>query len=360
MESTTTPPDSSVYYQGRYWNDLEVVRSELNRRATGSADQRWYEHFRSVPGPAERNALILNCGNGWVERDLLAYEAIDRAHGTDISHELLEEARHLAEGLPITYSLADINQDYDGFGHTVVVNHAAGHHIARIDKVMRAVAEALPEDGLFVSWDYVGPHRNQYSKRAWAEVHRVNALLPPQYRAQLFYPHLRTMIAIDPTEAIHSELFRETVGRYFDVFYERILGGAIAYPILTSEKLHEDADRGDPDALAAIALVLEQDLKYTDQFPKESLFSYFVARPQQELPSAKDLERWGVEEAHREDLAQKNHGFYYGTGEKLSFRIAGRDYSLAPWINGGRIRSSASRFVWMIKRLLVRIQRRFL
>jgi SAM-dependent methyltransferase len=315
-------------------------------------------------------AVILNCGNGWVERDLLAYEAIDRAHGTDISLDLLDEARKLAEDLPITYGHADINKDYDGAGYTVVVNHAAAHHIAKIDKVMRAVAQALPKDGLFVSWDYVGPHRNQYSKQAWAEAHRVNDLLPRKYRVVLSYPHLPTMIATDPTEAIHSELFRETIERYFDVFYERVLGGAVAYPILTSERLHEDADRGDPAALAAIEMVLEHDRIYTQRFPKQALFSYLVARPRAEFPPQHLLEKWARKENHREDVVQKNDGFYYGTGEKLSLRASTARRVLLDRISVparklfdpgtvSRIRSLGGRFFWLVMRFLVRIRRRF-
>ena len=37
----------------------------------------------------------------------------------------------------------------------LVVNHAAAHHIAAIDRVFREICRILPEDGWFVSFDYV-------------------------------------------------------------------------------------------------------------------------------------------------------------------------------------------------------------
>ena len=53
--------------------------------------------------------------------------------------------------------------------------------------------------------------------------------LPAPLRTKMSYPHVPTMIATDPTEAIHSDLIVETLARYFDLVEVRPVGGAIAY-----------------------------------------------------------------------------------------------------------------------------------
>ena len=83
------------------------------------------------------------------------------------------------------------------------MNHAAGHHISHIDRVFRALAARLRPDGVFVSWDYVGPHRNQYPGDMWEAAHRVNVTLPAELRSPMHYPLLEEMLTGDPTEAVH-------------------------------------------------------------------------------------------------------------------------------------------------------------
>ena len=63
-----------------------------------------------------------------------------------------------------------------------MVNHAAAHHISMIDRVFREICRLLPEDGCFLSMDYVGPHRNQYTSAAWERAWSVNDELPAQVR----------------------------------------------------------------------------------------------------------------------------------------------------------------------------------
>jgi SAM-dependent methyltransferase len=60
----------------------------------------------------------------------------------------------------------------------LVVNHAALHHVAYLDRVARKLCEILSPDGVLVSWDYVGSHRNQYSGAQWEAAWKVNLDLP--------------------------------------------------------------------------------------------------------------------------------------------------------------------------------------
>ena len=85
--------NSDVYYADTYWNNFPVVRARINERISGDPDRQWFEHFAEVTGRVFRRALILNCGNGWVERVLVEHGLVHEAVGIDYSTDLLEERR---------------------------------------------------------------------------------------------------------------------------------------------------------------------------------------------------------------------------------------------------------------------------
>ncbi|MCA1719945.1 MAG: class I SAM-dependent methyltransferase [Actinobacteria bacterium] len=194
--------------------------------------------------------------------------------------------------------------DYD-----LVVNFAAAHHIAHLDKVLRKVAEVLPEDGVFVSVDYVGPHRNQYGYEQWEAASALNASLPEQYRSSFSYPHLPTMLAGDPTEAIHSELILETVDRYFRLEELNPVGGGLAYLVLSHNAgLHADPEGAEQDRI--IRDVLDADAAWTKDH--DPLFVFFWGHPNKDvLTDQGRLDAWSREEEERERRAAANGGEYY-------------------------------------------------
>jgi SAM-dependent methyltransferase len=311
-KSFTIAEDSTVYYGGGYWNDLPEVAAHIERRATGKDATNWYTHLLTANGGKPfAKGLFLNCGNGWVERELLAAGVVLEAVGTDISEDLLSQARTAAAdgGLNARYHARDINTaDLPEDGYDLVVNYAAAHHIAYLDKVLRKVAEVLPEDGVFVSVDYVGPHRNQYGYEQWQAAVELNESLPERYRAGMSYPHLPTMLQGDPTEAIHSELILETVHRYFRVEELNPIGGGLAYLVLSfNPGVH---DNPGPERDEIVQRVIAADTAWTaDNFP---LFAFFWGRPDKAvLAKAEQLAAWSREEEEREQRAARNGGEYY-------------------------------------------------
>ena len=310
--SFTVAEDSSVYYGGGYWNDLPDVAAHIDRRATGKPDTSWYEHLRDVTGGRTfAKALFLNCGNGWVERELLRAGVVSDAVGTDISEDLLAQARRHAEqeGLSARYYARDINTaDLPEGDYDLVVNYAAAHHIAYLDKVLRKVAQVLPEHGVFASVDYVGPHRNQYDYEQWQAAVALNETLPEGWRSTMSYPHLPTMLHGDPTEAIHSELILEIVRRYFRIEECNAIGGALAYLVLSfNPGLHEQSG---PERDAVVERVLAADSRWTDDHPP--LFAFFWGRPDKTALADTDaLARWSEQEEEREQVAAANGGIYY-------------------------------------------------
>ena len=95
------PISSTVYYKDLYWNNYDDVRKEINRRITGKSELCWFDHFKNFTnGRIFKKALILNCGNGWVERCLHEKGIIKEAVGIDYCKDLLRLAHKDADGKP--------------------------------------------------------------------------------------------------------------------------------------------------------------------------------------------------------------------------------------------------------------------
>ncbi|QGG96809.1 class I SAM-dependent methyltransferase [Actinomarinicola tropica] len=319
MSSPVVPVDSAVYYSGAYWNDLPAVVEHLHTRMSGHADRTWMHRTLEHRGAPYRAALSLNVGNGWVERDLVRLGVVESAHGIEYLPDLVEAARSAAaeEGLPITYEQADTNRaEFHRGPFDLVVDHAALHHVAHIDRVVRGLCERLEPGGTLVGFDYVGPHRNQYPWEVWEAAHQVNLLLPEHLRQEMTYPHLPTMLVDDPTEAVHSELIEETVRRYFEVEQWEDLGGAIAYLLLThNARLHA---RPHDETDEWVRLVLDHDRVFTAAHPEHNLFAFFLARPRHDvLAETEQLATWSAEEERREAAAGDAGSYYPPTSLQL-------------------------------------------
>ena len=298
----------------------------MNRLATGDEEVTWQDHllrFRS--GVPFKKALILSCGNGWVEADLYFRGVIETAVGVDINDDLIQEARQRtsSNNLPFRYYKLDSNQVnmFPESGYDVVINHAALHHAAYIDRQVRAVHSILVKTGgILVNFDYTGPHRNQYDEIEWDKMIEVNERSSPAFRKKkLRYPRLSAMLKSDPSEAIHSELIIPTSHRYFKPLWNRSVNGGIAYELLThNENLAQFRDivSGDLNAGAEVKthlnFVLSNDEEHARRRPNSMLFWYSIMQPKSNL-NVDLLLKWTEEERVREETAEKNGGVYYAS-----------------------------------------------
>jgi SAM-dependent methyltransferase len=320
-----------VYYQGSYWNNLDCTQRMINGRISGDDGIGWWQHFAKRSNRSFNRGLFLNCGNGWVEREMVEAGFVKEAVGIDYSTSLLDEARSAAGSLPIRYEQVNINVDeLPGDEFDLVVNMAAAHHITMIDRVFRDLCTILPEDGWFISFDYVGPHRDQYLPEAWDTLWKLNMQLPEEVRQTLSYPYLPLMLVFDPTEGVHSELILPVLHRYFNVDEFAPLGGAIAYPILTfNSKLFALPDAQEREKWGQF--VLDQDAEYLASHPESTLFAYFTAQPNKSvLQKTTRLAMWQQEEEEREARAASNGGEYF---QRSAFHDAYEDLSLLQQAN---------------------------
>lgn len=313
---TCTPPDSTVYYNSTYWNDLPPVIEHISEICTGDRHRWWVPGFKD--GYCERDpfehGLFLACGNGWVEREFVDWGIVRRATAFDYSTELLRTAEKERGKRDITYFQADANTiDFEPQSFDLIVNVGALHHVQYLDRLCRILCRALKADGLLVGYDYVGPSRNQYSRRHWRLIEKTNQSLPPFLRKDtLTYPHLPTMVATDPTEAIHSDLELAVLDRYFSTLERHDLGGGLAYEVLShNDKLQTaPAEELEPE----LQKLLELDRSLTESGRIPTLFSYYVLRAKKEALAAPELDRFRREENRREALARRFMATYSAGG----------------------------------------------
>jgi ubiquinone/menaquinone biosynthesis C-methylase UbiE len=314
-EAKMLRPSAGFQYYSKtiYWNNFDLVNAIINTLITGRASQNWMQHTLSKYGPFDK-LYSINCGNGWVERALYNIGAASWIFGSDINAESLAEAAAEAAriGMPAQYGMVDANNPkLPDIEFDCVLNHAAMHHVAFIDQMFRTLCVHCKADGYLISFDYIGPHRNQYPWESWSIAMQLWHELPVEYRTVMTYPHQATMIALDPTEAVHAELIVSTMKRYFNLIEAKALGGAIAYPLLFENRGLFDAVRCGigTDWLQRI---LDVDTAYTEGQIDRSLFAFFVAQPNKSvLGDQAQLDAWSAEECAREAQAIANGGRYF-------------------------------------------------
>ena len=314
MRPFLKPSDGFEYYtdDAIYWNAFERVRDGMSAAVSGDAGTGWVAHVKARYG-ARGTGLFISCGNGWVERDCFNAGLIRNCVGFDIMESSLAAARQNAAliGLQADYVLADGNRlALDRTSYGIAVNHGAMHHIAYLDRLLRQLHGWLAGGGIYVINDYTGAHRNQYDWETWSAVVQANHALPPPYRARLGYAHMPTMLARDPTEAIHSELQMDLTRRYFDVREEVQYGGAIAYTLLYSNRaLYRD--RATEAGARVVEHILALDAAFLKARPDSNLFTFAVCLPKPALPPQPMLDLWTAAENERELHASRNGGRYY-------------------------------------------------
>lgn len=312
MSSSVQPTTSDVYYQAKYWNHYKIPLEYISRHFTGDPHKPWWDYFKEMYAKKPfQHALILNCGDGRHERQLYDLGIFKKATAFDISSELLKICERKKERRKITYFRADANTvDFKENTFDLVVNVASLHHIQYLNRMMHILAKAIKPEGMIVNFDYVGPHRNQYSLKQWALINIFNNKLPQHLRnKKLYYPEIPTMIKEDPSEAIHPDLLFPTLDRYFDIVERNDVGGGIAYMIITHNDALRDAEETE------IETQLKQILKWDEEYYQSGLtppmFSFFVAQPKKKiLKNKKQIALWQQEENQREDWASNHLGTY--------------------------------------------------
>lgn len=303
-------------------------------------DWKRYTLSRFFPGrlPLAR-CLSLGCGRGRVERQWAQRQAFLGCDAYDISPVSIADAAQEASRAGydhIHYAVADINQiELLPACYDAVWAAGAVHHFERLEHVFAQVAQALKPGGLFILNEYVGPSRFQFPSAQRQAIQACLDLLPPAYRqlsAQVAQarlsdggrqavlpaglpqrlldkwrdgdllaavgrrlrllraaragaplekstanlPTARSVIAVDPSEAVRSDEIVPLLRQYFDIVETKPLGGTILQFLLADIAGNFQQDETGAQLLEML-FAIEDAL--IDAGHLDSDFAYIVAAP---------------------------------------------------------------------------------
>jgi len=289
---------------------LPAVVRYLSRRATGSEEESWGSYLkRRYCAEPRRTALVIGCGNGWVERSMVDIGLLASVDAFDIDPANIALAEKDRGDRDINYFVSDFKSFVPQRKYDFIVNFAALHHAEYLYRVCDRLSEALTPDGLFFNWEYVGPDRNQYGPAQMAAMNAVQNQLPVRFRS----PHalrasLGLMVREDKTEAVHSSEVLRAVALYFDVIEHHELGGGIAYQILWNNI--DEIERDDDEATRWLAWLLEEDERTLLDGSVPSSFAFFMAgKKKTPVRPAQRYVRY-VKEPVRERFSSLTGGLY--------------------------------------------------
>ena len=219
------------------WMGDPLVRTYINESLSGSPHGwplNWFSEW--LNGRTFARALSVGCGSGGLERDLLGRGICAEMDAFDGSAESIRIAREEAEraGMAdrIHYFIGDFNEPrLPANAYDAVFAHHSLHHVAKLEKLYRALLRALKPDGLFYLDEYIGPSRHDWTDENFAAHRAIYDALPPHARTVDVLP--MPIQPFDPSEAIRSaEIVRELrVG--FEIVEKRNYGGnvlSVMYP----------------------------------------------------------------------------------------------------------------------------------
>lgn len=326
--------------RGVYWVELPAVQDRINRKISGQSHVGWVEfavrHYLVDRLPLDR-CLTLGCGEGGQERWLASLGVFNECDAYDISEGSIDRARHAAHVAGydhIHYHVADINTLVLPIQHYEAIwIHNALHHLERLEHVCQQISRSLASDGLLVILEYVGPNRFQFPPYQRQVIQACLDLLPVAYRrvireelharsfahmdrnnlawlarrivdkwqdgdllatlgrrrrlwaassgagqekTSVSLPTERSVIAVDPSEAVRSAEIVPILRRHFEILEYKPLGGTILQFLLADIAGSFQQDAGGQQLLEML-FAIEDTLMSTGHL--ESDFAYIVAAP---------------------------------------------------------------------------------
>ncbi len=258
------------------WMGHPLVRAYINEQISGSPDVwtlDWLTQF--LGGRTFARALSVGCGSGGLERDLVGRgicAAMDAFDGSRESIRIaVDEAAKAGLSDRLRYSVGDFNEPRLRAGaYDAVFVHQAMHHVAKLEKLDRAILRALKPDGLLILDEYIGPSRHDWTDANFAAHRALYDSLPARVRRESLLP--MPIQVDDPSEAIRSSEIVRELGVGFDIVARRDYGGnvlATLYPFIEPE-----------DAIVASLIEVERAWLRRGA---ESYHAVIVARPKRGL-----------------------------------------------------------------------------
>ena len=126
---------------------------------------RWKPFKERLFSHMDGRILFLALGTGL---DIATFPPGKDITAIDISPKMLEQAeeRIWAYDGNLHAEVMDVHEmTFEPDSFDLIVNVGALHHVQYLDRLCRILCKALKPGGVLVGYDYVGPSRNQYSRR---------------------------------------------------------------------------------------------------------------------------------------------------------------------------------------------------
>ena len=229
------------------WTRPRVVREYLHEMASGNPRCDWvtWMMHRYAVG-TELTALVLGCGEGWLDRALARSERISRVVAVDFSQEALACAAEQAarDGLShkVRHMPADLNGPESlGGPFDIILAHDVIHHVRDLEGLFDRIAGALSPCGVLLFCEYVGPRRFDYDAKRRSIADESLRALPEKYRrlratGGFATQGVRTdpgkLAREDPSEAVRSDEILPLLRARMKVLEEIPYGGSLLNPLL--------------------------------------------------------------------------------------------------------------------------------
>lgn len=213
------------------WMGDPLIRTYINESLSGSPHGwplNWFAEW--LNGRTFQRALSVGCGSGGLERDLITRgicEEIDAFDGSAESIRIArEEAGRAGMGDQIRYWVGDFNAPrLASNAYDAVFAHHSMHHVAKLEKLYRALLRALKPDGLFYMDEYIGPSRHEWTDENFATHRAIYDALPRSARTVELLP--MPIQPFDPSEAIRSAEIVPELRVGFEIVEKRNYGGNV-------------------------------------------------------------------------------------------------------------------------------------
>lgn len=229
------------------WFDSPIIGRHINHCITGNAHKDWLDYikekFYQTP---EKLGLNVGCGHGELERHILKRDITEMMEGCDISPKAVEASRQKAgeEGFGdrVRYFTADANflehaelaEQYD-----IIFASMALHHFMELEKCLDILIQHLKPGGLFITNEFIGPDRFQWTDQQLDATNRILNTIPLElrktlrgdspYKDQAVRPGLDYMIENFAFEAVCSERIHDALYERFEVIEYKPYGGTILH-----------------------------------------------------------------------------------------------------------------------------------
>lgn len=212
----------SEVFARREWIGHPLAIKRMQETAGGHRTlARWFTQTQ-MPFPKVKRGLGIGVGVAVHENEIVQSGAVEQYDYVDVSQAGLDLARRSATEMGIesriNFICGDINQmDLPANHYDVITFMASLHHISELEKTLRTCERALAPGGVLWAFEYIGPDRFAYPDHDADIARRIYRILAPELHLpgepELKFPSPEDVVAVDPTEAIHSSEIVETMRR---------------------------------------------------------------------------------------------------------------------------------------------------